>query len=220
MTEHHCEFRKHYILMTIFWNNSLNISCRSYASWALRPTTEISMSSYSPTPAWLSNLATLNFASGWRYPHRPKAVPLRLLSVNCLTLWPPASHLKWRTEYQSTISSQNLATSCCHWWMRSNSGSVALCLFLFYKWWGIQNLFPITDSPGHGRIGGHYFHAWCPYVRPKQKRTATQTLVPGQQNTRYDGHQFLKIMIIYLLWPGGSFRIRRTYSNLRFELSF
>ena len=21
------------------------------------------------------------------------------------------------------------------------------------------------DPPGHGRFGGHYFHAWCPYVR-------------------------------------------------------
>ena len=27
----------------------------------------------------------------------------------------------------------------------------------------------LRGSPGHGRIGGHYVHAWCPYVRPSHK---------------------------------------------------
>ena len=46
-----------------------------------------------------------------------------------------------------------------------------------------QNRF--FDPPGHGRIGGHYFHTWCPYVRPsvrpyvcpseKQKHATTLT---------------------------------------------
>ena len=26
------------------------------------------------------------------------------------------------------------------------------------------------DPPGHSRIGGHYFHAGCPSVRPSQKQ--------------------------------------------------
>ena len=30
-------------------------------------------------------------------------------------------------------------------------------------------LYLIFDPPGNGRIGGHYFHTWCPYVRPSQK---------------------------------------------------
>ena len=25
------------------------------------------------------------------------------------------------------------------------------------------------DPPGHGRIGGHYFHVWCPSVRKNKK---------------------------------------------------
>ena len=28
------------------------------------------------------------------------------------------------------------------------------------------------DPPGHGQIGGHYFHTWCPYVRSKNKKSA------------------------------------------------
>ena len=40
---------------------------------------------------------------------------------------------------------------------------------------------------GHDRIGGHYFHAWCPYVRYK-KRAATLTLLLGKQNTHFYGH--------------------------------
>ena len=27
--------------------------------------------------------------------------------------------------------------------------------------------------PGHGRIDGHYFHTWCPYVRPSVTKTKT-----------------------------------------------
>ena len=39
----------------------------------------------------------------------------------------------------------------------------------------------VVDPPGHnrGRIGGHYFHTWCPSVRPsiqKTKRAATKTM--------------------------------------------
>ena len=28
----------------------------------------------------------------------------------------------------------------------------------------------IIDPPVQGRIGGHYFHAWCPYVRLSQRQ--------------------------------------------------
>ena len=57
----------------------------------------------------------------------------------------------------------------------------------FHTWYGLGDhwrllscyslLFTI-DPPGHSRIGGHYFHAWCPSVRPsqKQKRAATDTM--------------------------------------------
>ena len=31
------------------------------------------------------------------------------------------------------------------------------------------------DPPGHGRIGGHYFHTWCPYVRPSVTKTKNAT---------------------------------------------
>ena len=36
----------------------------------------------------------------------------------------------------------------------------------------------VIDSPGHGRLGGHYFHAWCTSVRPsqKQKRSTADTM--------------------------------------------
>ena len=27
------------------------------------------------------------------------------------------------------------------------------------------------DPPGHGRLGGHYFHTWCPSVRHKNTKT-------------------------------------------------
>ena len=50
-------------------------------------------------------------------------------------------------------------------------------------WW---LLYRIVDPPGHGRIGGHYFRAWCPYVRhKKQKRATTLTSRSGKQN---NGH--------------------------------
>ena len=32
---------------------------------------------------------------------------------------------------------------------------------------------PIMTHQGHGRIGGHYFHTGCPYVRHKNKTHAT-----------------------------------------------
>ena len=47
----------------------------------------------------------------------------------------------------------------------------------------------VIDPPGHGRIDGHHFHAWCPSVRPsvrpsqKQKRAATLKLVPEVRAT-------------------------------------
>ena len=27
----------------------------------------------------------------------------------------------------------------------------------------------IFDPPGPGSLGGHYFHAWCPYMRVNNK---------------------------------------------------
>ena len=36
--------------------------------------------------------------------------------------------------------------------------------------WNIGYLNCFIDSPGHGRIGGHYFHKWCPYVRTSEKQ--------------------------------------------------
>ena len=33
-------------------------------------------------------------------------------------------------------------------------------------------LLSFIDPPGHGRIGGHYYHTWCPSVR-KTKNAAT-----------------------------------------------
>ena len=32
-----------------------------------------------------------------------------------------------------------------------------------------KEVYNATDPPGHGRIGGHYFHTGCPYVRHKNK---------------------------------------------------
>ena len=62
----------------------------------------------------------------------------------------------------------------------------------------------LVDPPGHGRIGGYYFHAGCPYVSQSQKtktRYKTLPLVPGKQNTRY---ACMKIMTSYWLGPVGS----------------
>ena len=42
------------------------------------------------------------------------------------------------------------------------------------------------DPPGHGRIGGHYFHKLCPSVRPGtlQKPNALQSQCEGPENKR------------------------------------
>ena len=54
-----------------------------------------------------------------------------------------------------------------------------LDLFQDKLWCPLEMKDYIKTHQGHGRIGGHYFHAWCPYVRPKkQKHAATLTLVP------------------------------------------
>ena len=51
----------------------------------------------------------------------------------------------------------------------------------------IYFLFTI-DPPGHGRIGGHYFHAVSVRSSQKQKSAAKLVLVPGKQYKRYSGH--------------------------------
>ena len=33
----------------------------------------------------------------------------------------------------------------------------------------------LFDPPGHGRIGGLYFHTWCPYVRTSVTKTKKET---------------------------------------------
>ena len=37
------------------------------------------------------------------------------------------------------------------------------------------------DPPGHGRLGGHYLHTRCPYVRHKNNN-ALQRYRRGQEN--------------------------------------
>ena len=49
----------------------------------------------------------------------------------------------------------------------------------------------VIDPPGHGRIGGYYFHAGCPSVRHKNKYALRRT-------------PCMKIMTTYWLGPGGS----------------
>ena len=34
--------------------------------------------------------------------------------------------------------------------------------------WDLESV--TIDPPGQGRLGGHYFHTWCPSVRPSQKQ--------------------------------------------------
>ena len=38
------------------------------------------------------------------------------------------------------------------------------------------------DPPGHGQIGGHYYHAGCPYVRPSQKQIHATTDTMHENN--------------------------------------
>ena len=45
------------------------------------------------------------------------------------------------------------------------------------------------DPPGHSRIGGHYFHAWCPSVCPSVHLSAAKTKTPC------DGHH------VWKWWP-------------------
>ena len=63
----------------------------------------------------------------------------------------------------------------------------------------------IFDPPGHSRIGRHYFHTWCPFVRPS---------VFTKLRTRYNANvevrktklalqpwtPWVKIIIIFWLW--------------------
>ena len=65
----------------------------------------------------------------------------------------------------------------------------------------MQNITRVIDPPGHGRIGGHYFHTWCP--SEKQKRATTLTPRPVNR-IRSATKTCLKIMGIYWLWSGGS----------------
>ena len=54
-------------------------------------------------------------------------------------------------------------------------------------------------------IGVHYFHAWCPYVRPKNKKHTDANSNVGTQKTKYVYDGCVKIMTIFWLGPSGSF---------------
>ena len=41
---------------------------------------------------------------------------------------------------------------------------------------------PVVDAPGHGRIGGHYFHTWCPYVRTSVRPYVRTSVRPKNKN--------------------------------------
>ena len=99
----------------------------------------------------------------------------------------------------------------------SQEFSPLLALSLLCKCWGLclrcHVVFAsIIDPPGHGRIGGHYFRAWCPYVRT----SITKTKMPCNANvdarkTKYSLQltPCVNIMTTYWLWPDGSCYIRR-----------
>ena len=55
-----------------------------------------------------------------------------------------------------------------------------------------------VNPPGHDRIGGHYFHTWC----PSEKHAKTLKFRQTKYALRLT--PVLKIMRIYWLWPGGS----------------
>ena len=44
----------------------------------------------------------------------------------------------------------------------------------------------IIDPPGHGRIGDHYFHAYCPSVCPKTSKSSNNHCRPGLWAGRVD----------------------------------
>ena len=52
---------------------------------------------------------------------------------------------------------------------------------MFLEWSFGQEYSSLLDPPGHGRIGGHYFHTWCPSVRHKSKNSL-QSLGRGLEN--------------------------------------
>ena len=54
--------------------------------------------------------------------------------------------------------------------------------WLKYRWNINITLIKIFDPPGHSRIGGHYFHAWCPYVRYKKTKTRCIAHVGAREN--------------------------------------
>ena len=66
------------------------------------------------------------------------------------------------------------------------------------------------DPPGHGQTGGHYFHTWCQYVRPKNVNTLQSNV--GARKTKYalQRTRCLNKMTTYWLWPGGSYSIHQT----------
>ena len=59
----------------------------------------------------------------------------------------------------------------------------------------------LFDPPGHGRIGGHYFHKGSPYVRHKNKNALYNANI--EACTTIQRTPCLKIMTTYWLGPGG-----------------
>ena len=41
------------------------------------------------------------------------------------------------------------------------------------------------DPPGHSRIGGHYFHMWCPYVSMSVRLSVRKTKTHYNANVKY-----------------------------------
>ena len=66
---------------------------------------------------------------------------------------------------------------------------------------GLIRLFWPT-RPRHGRIGGHYFHPWCPYVRRKNKKITCYNAKIKARKTKCT--RYMNLMTTYWLGPGGS----------------
>ena len=66
----------------------------------------------------------------------------------------------------------------------------------------IHDIFPFFDPPGPVLIGGHYFHAWCPYVRTSQKQVPTLIDDKAKYTITLNGAwwvtKFAKIVILSL----------------------
>ena len=58
------------------------------------------------------------------------------------------------------------------------------------------------DPPGHGRIGGHYFHARCPYVRTSQKqiRATSDTMHENNDHLLLAGAWWVTLKSPDFLW--------------------